>query len=364
MNEFLNDLRKKYGYDNDLIKAIEITINLMLEKYGEDQKSEIYSLFDSTEIFSLREINRETVNEIEEKNRVYNPHIRFAESKNPYGSFGASMYMFEPIFDINMKIIGETKFIIIEDMKGKENEEGYRKLFGTSINMPYFIHEANHAYAMMHPEITYDGDTLFSKHGMCSSTFHYTKDYDGKYTVHQEKSNDVILEEMINEKITQDMLSSFFKVDNYQEACDLLRGINHQGTEYSCNLIDLGKKLEALLGADGLMDYRRNNNHSYIEKFNEVAGKGEVALEYLDGEVPFNYFRNKAFELFTLDAHKDKMEPKDHIYEAAKILLDAFAPLIAYEEVEFKTKNLVDFNKIRDSVLSQYPQYKGNGFVA
>lgn len=47
-----------------------------------------------------------------------------------------------------MDVVGEKRWIVVNDLSGKVNEEGYKKLFDTSINMPYFLHELNHAYAM------------------------------------------------------------------------------------------------------------------------------------------------------------------------------------------------------------------------
>lgn len=362
MDEYLKELKNKFGYNDELLKAIEITINLMIDEYGVDQQSEIYSLFANVKIYALDKVDKDILDEINAKMRAFNPHIIFEDANDPYeGSPVASSYTYDPIFNANMKVMDEVKFIVTEDRSNLYNGDEYRRVFGTSINMPYFIHEANHAYAMMHPEYKYIGNKIFVKHGMFTSSFEYTKGINGKYNVKEVQSDDIILEEMANEKITQDMLVKLLKKNNYKEVKEVLNSIHHVGTEYSCLMIALEDKLEELLGKDALMDYRRNHNQQPIMDFNTKASTSDIALEYFNGSTPFDYFRDKMHEIFMLNVNKFKMKIEDYAYESAKLLVEGMAPLAAYEEIAYQTTNLEYFNKRRDHILGQYPQYKNNG---
>ena len=50
--KFLDDLRKKYNYDDNLINAIKISIVAMVDTYGEENINKILNLFYNTRIFS------------------------------------------------------------------------------------------------------------------------------------------------------------------------------------------------------------------------------------------------------------------------------------------------------------------------
>lgn len=364
MNEYLSELRNRFGYDDDLLKAIEITINLMIQKYGDDQKSEIYSLFAGVKIIPLSEIDHNVLEDINKHMNSFNRHIVFTNNDNPYGcDLVASAYNYEPIFSADMQVVDEVRLIVTQDMKGRFNEEDYRKVFGTSINMPYFIHEANHAYAMMHPEYKYEGNKVIMKHGMYTSVYEYTMGEDNKYMMTSKGNDDIILEDAINEKITQDMLIKLLNKKDYKEVKDILNEIHHVGTEYGIILLTLGELFEEKLGSNVLMDYRRNNNHDVITYFNEQASKSDIVLEYLNGEEPFNYFSKIMYQLFSLSVNKYKMRLEDYSYETAKLMMEAFAPLSAFEEIEYGTMNKEKYNQRREHVLSSYTQHQSNGLT-
>lgn len=362
MDEYLSELRNKYGYNDDLLKAIEITINLMIEEYGEDQRVDIFSLFAGAQITALREVNHETLDKLDEKMRSYNPHIIFSKVENPYEcDLVASSYNYEPIYSADMQVRDEARHIIAQDMKGRFNEDGYRRVFGTSINMPYFLHEANHAYAMMHPEYKYEGKKIIAKHGMYITCYEYELGPDQKYIMKTTSSQGIILEEAINEKITQDMLVRLLKKTDFKEVKEVLDSIHHVGTSYNAIMITLGSIFEEKLGKTRLMDYRRNNNYEPIANFNQKVSQSDIALEYIGDLSPFEYFGNKIHELFTLNINKYKMKIDDYSYEAAKLMIEALAPISAFEEIEHQTMNIEKFNKRRDKLLGTYPQYQNNG---
>lgn len=361
MDEYLSELRNKFGYSDDLLKAIEITINLMIEEYGENEASEIYSLFAGTKVIALKEVNRETLDKLDSDMGSYNPHVIFEEEENPYGTnLVASSYNYQPIYNADMQVVREARYIVTQDMSENYNGEEYKRVFGTYINMPYFIHEANHAYAMMHPEYKYEGKKIIAKHGMYVTTHEYEEDKDGKFVMRMVDNRDIILEEVINEGITQRMLVRLLNKNDYKEVKGILNEIHHNGTEYGAVLVTLGELLEKNLGKSQVMDYRRNNNETPINYFNEQASKSDIAVEYMSGEIPYEHLSKKCHELFDLNLNKLRMTVDDYGRESATLMIDALASIEAFKNVEYNTTNLENFNKRRDTVLNNYPRPNKN----
>lgn len=355
MDEYLSELKNKFGYDEDLLKAIELTIDLMIEEYGEESKIDIYSMFADVQIMTLNKIDYSTLEEFDKKLHSYNPHVIYENVSNPYECVAvASTYTYEPIYDADMHVMSEKRYIIVPDMKGLYNEDAYRKVFGTSINMPYFLHEANHAYAMMHPEYRYDVNKVIAKHGMYVTVYEFELGDDQKYRIKTTSTRGIILEDMINEKITQNMLVRLLKKQNYKEVKDVFSSIRHVESAYGPVIIAVGDLLEDQLGKDNLMDYRRNNNYDVITNFNQKAVQSDIALEYFGNLSAFDYLSNKVHDLFNISINKYKMKLNDYAYETAKTMVEALAPIAAFEEVEHHTTNLEKFNKRRDKVLASH----------
>lgn len=361
MDEYLSELKNKFGYSDDLLKAIEITIGLMIDEYGEDAKSDIYSLFAGTKVYALSKVNRDILNKIGDEMRQRNPHVIYDEAENPYGcDLVSSSYSFEPVFGADMKVVDEARCIITEDMTGRFNEGEYRRIFGTAINVPYIIHEANHAYAMMHPEYTYEAGKVTAKHGMYKYVYEYYLGDDGKYIVSSGSSEDIIIEEVINESITQRMLVKLLNKNDYSEVRQLLNSIRHTGTEYGITMVALGEAFVKAIGRDAIMDYRRNNNASPIAHFNEQGSKSDIALEYLGGVAPYKHLSDKLKELFDLNVNKLKYDVDDYAFESAKIMISAMAAIEAYKEVEYNKTNVTEFNKRSNEILSKYNSHNNS----
>lgn len=62
--KFLDDLRKKYNYDDNLINAIKISIVAMVDTYGEENINKILNLFYNTRIFSTGDMSKESRDKI------------------------------------------------------------------------------------------------------------------------------------------------------------------------------------------------------------------------------------------------------------------------------------------------------------
>lgn len=139
--------------------------SIMMEEYNDLEG--IKRVFSTVWIFSVFDMSKEILDDIENI-MMYgvNENIIF-EEENAYGNSNAgAFYRYLPLFGINMNLIGEIKYLVARDMSKLINGNGYNDLFGTTINIPYLLHELNHAYAMMNSLYKIDGDRIYSKHGM------------------------------------------------------------------------------------------------------------------------------------------------------------------------------------------------------
>lgn len=353
LNQLVNEISLKYNYDDELKQAILITIPLMVEEYGEDSLEDIIKLFKNTRIFSTPDMGYNNRKKIADSmTSKYNSHIK-SEETDPYqngNSEPGSYYSYETIYDQNMNIVGEARWIVVKDMKDEINGQDYKQIFGTTINMPYFIHEINHAFAMQNAIYTKQGNQITSKHGMYEQVYSFSNDGES-ISLTEESNSHIILEEAMNEKITQDMLVSLLQAKDYTEVTDILKSINHITTSYSVILITLIEKLEKIMGKEKLLSLRKDNDMSVITEFNSFAKESEIAQKYIKEENPFNYFSKKCFELFRLKCEGYKMSIDEYEAKSKELMVEAFIPLCAYQNQKLGTIDLEKFDEIRNNIL-------------
>lgn len=355
IQEFLQGLKSKYQYDDNILKAIEISINLMIKKYGNEALNDILELFNSIPIFPFVGLNQSIVNEqMKERFEGNNLHIIEDEEENIYGTSSVgSVYCYNSLFNENMEVVGESKFIIVEDKKGTTNENDYLNTFGTTINIPYFLHEVNHAYGMQKKKYVNIDNQILCKHGLFTSVIDYKKEGD-KYHISTTSGKDIVFEEIINQMITQDMLCDFFNVNSYNEVKPILDSIKYVPMEYDSLLVFIGRELSFAMGEQAIMDFRRENDESVIEEFNNMAGQSDIAIEYLDGIKPLEYFVNKTYDLFQLVINKYKYGIEKYGELSAELMLDSLAPVYAYADKKNNTVTLEKYRQQREKVMSPY----------
>lgn len=354
-SQFIDEISAKYAYDDELKIAIEKTIPLMIERYGEENKEEVFSLFRNLKIFSCEDINKETLDSI--RGQVMgdnNKHVIEIETESAYGSGAeaSSAYSYETLYDENMDILGEFRWLVVKDMKGSVHADLYKEKFGTTINMPYFIHEINHAYAMQHPKYVIDGNKIYSKHGMYETVDEFERKGNTVELRSVNKSH-VILEEMINESISQEMLVELLNVKDYDEVKEIYEEIHHVSTGYTSSVIFLAQQLEQALGRDNLDKYRMNNVSSIIKDFNITASQSSISDIYFKDQTAYDYLSEKCFEIFSLSQTGFMYSPDEYGAKMRELLWDGIATIDAYKGV-----SLDDYEQIRSEALGTVEEKK------
>lgn len=351
-SQFVEEIANLYGYDEELKTAIGLAIPLMINHYGTSRSEEVYDLFRNVRIFAERDMSRANRDRIE-KEMIGNKNNHILEQEEDlYQNDRApgSYYSYEAIFDDNMNVIDESRWVVVSDTKDTYQADGYKNLFGTTINMPYFIHEMGHAFGMQKATYRKDGNKIYSKHGMFEQVITY-EEKDGKTTINSQSLNDIMMEEAINELDAQKMLQELLQVDSYDAVRTQLSSINHVNTSYNSVIVSLAEKLQNVLGKEQLLKLRSDNDKSILEEFNRVASESDIAKKYCNDIEPYTVLDKKCFALFLLKSNCYKMSMEEYNYKTKELMVEAYAPLCAYQDKKYGTMSPEKFDNIRAGIL-------------
>lgn len=356
MEQFLLNLEKKFGYSQELKEVIKMTITLMVDEYGQENITSIYNFFNDVKIFLTNDMSKQNLDEI--KNKYVPEDNRIIKEENDiYGNNinPGSVYNYETIYDDKMNPIGEYRWIVVEDLKGNHREEKYREIFKTSINIPYFIHEINHAFNMQKPLYKKTVDKLYVKHGMFEENL-VMENKGSKVLISSEDGKNILVEEAINEMQTQRMLCRYFNEDDYTNVKEKLNSIGHIGTSYGGTLIFLAEYFESLIGKDKLLEYRKDNNMSIIEQFNKIISQSKIAQYNNFADNGFERFCQLCFDIFQLKCECYKYSIEEYRQLMSKLTLESVGPLYAYSEVTKGNISLEEYESKKESFNQEQNQ--------
>ena len=352
-SNFIDEIASKYGYDKNLKRAIEIILPLLIRKHGKEKEEDILTLFRDVHIFAPDDLSESNIIAIKEKmTEGVNQHI-VKDEVNYNGDISDASYYFYPVYNENMEVIGEIRWIIAEKVD-KFRKDGYIEIFDTDINVPQFLHEIEHAYGMKKPTCEKKDNLIFSKHGMFE-TVEQVELIDAGYTLKRISEKGRILEEMINEKNTIEMLVDYFCVNDYQELKTILDEIGHIPYIFEGVLVTITEKLETAIGSENLDSLRAENNEAVRETFNEACKKTMIANAYFKDEVAFDYLEAKATEIYNIKNNCQNIEISDYLKTNVELVLDALAVISAFNETQ-EVITLEEYEEIRNNALNKYKE--------
>lgn len=347
--DIIDEICDEYDYDNNLRRAIEIVFPLMVDYYN-DLKG-VKDVFKSVKIFSIQDISVDSIDCISSlmMNGV-NDHIVLDDSESPYGNdnLPGAFYSYEPVFDKDMNVISEKKWIVTRDTNGSRVGNRFNELFGTTINIPFFLHELNHAYGMQNPVYKKNNGKIYSKHGMFE-TVDEIDSFSDKIVVRRIEQKNILIEEMINESITQKMICKYLSINNYFDFLNNLNSIGYVGTSYSSALIRISNFFDRALGSSNVMKFRKDNDYSIIDRFNMMVVKSSIYKKYCDGVIPYDYLSSKVFELFSI--LRDHSGTENNFDKVSVLFCDAMSVIASYDEINNGYGDLDKYEKSRMSVL-------------
>ena len=331
--ELLKDVFITYGYNDNEQTALALALEAMASVYGEEEIPSIIQMLMSLPIHFSTKMSEEYFSEVKaEEVGDKNSHIVYKNHINPYGvdSETGSLYHYESVFDKGMQYRGSVIYLIIKDMSDDYRKDKYLQLFGTTINVPYLIHELNHAYAMQNPLVKVEGNKIYEKYGMFITKSSFSKNGD-VYEVEEESVEDIILEEAINELLTDRMLINILHLESDSELNQVLRSINHITSSYGPIIKYAINRVESLFGSK-LMAYRKDNDFTLYNEFNEMASSGEIYKKYMDGKIPFEVFSHYLKESFMLTAKNYTYSLEEYKRLQQSVVANMLAPLYALWE--------------------------------
>lgn len=356
MNEFVEKIGEKFNYTDDLKNVIRVSMALMVEEYGTEEYDSICEFLEDVRIFLTNDMSSLNLKHIQDKivptdeRLIEEQQSIYGNEKNP-----GSVYSYQTIYDEQMNPSGEYRWIVVEDLKGTIREEKYQSLFGTTINLPYFLHELNHAYNMQRPTYQRKGNKIYSKHGMYEEIFDI-KPQETKVNISLESSKNLIIEEAINELQTQRMLCSYFNVEEYSEVRKKLNAIGHVSPSYDGIVVFLGQCFEKLIGKSNLLKYRKENEISIIEEFNKVISQSRIADHNNFKENGYEKFGQLCYELFQLKCNCYKYSLEEYGVLMEKMQHEALGPLYAYVEVTRGTMTLEEYESQKETINDKQQQ--------
>ena len=349
-SNFINEIAIKYGYDKNLKRAIEIVLPLLIRKHGKKKTDDVLALFNDVKIFATQDMSTKNFDKIREiMTKDINKDI-IEEAPSGKNQILDSNYFYQSVYDENMEITGEIRWIIIDKID-KYRKDGYIEIFDTDINVPHFLHELEHAYGMKQPTCERVDNKIISKHGMFETVEEVEKTENG-IIVRRVSEKGRILEEMINEKNTIEMLVDYFCVKDYKELKNILNEIGHIPYIYEGTLVSITERLEEAIGKENLDNLRCENNEAVREMFNDECRKTQIANKYFKDENAFNYLEKVANEIYEIKRNCFHIPVEEYLEKNIKLLLDALAVTSAYNEA-LEIMTFEEYEEIRNKALSK-----------
>ena len=290
---FIDEIVEKYGYEDNVRRAIEIAIPLMIKKYGEERLEEVLNVFKDVRIFVFNERTEEVYETIQkEMEHGINVHLK-DETKANYGNdfVPGSGYTYQAIYDEDMNVTGEVKWISVEALTDSKRLK-YEETFGTNINIPYFLHELGHAFAMQNPTYKKEGNKIFSKHGFYE-TIDEISYVDGVPIIRTVSEEGLLIEDIVNEKMTKEQLMDYFGLEDEESLHSIIANLGSSNNIYGGSLNLLAEQFEKQLGTDNILKWRIDNDKKIKENFSCLCEKTKIASVYFPGENAYSFFANK-----------------------------------------------------------------------
>lgn len=332
---FIDEIVEKYGYQDNVRRAIEIAIPLMIKKYGEHRIEEVLNVFRDVEICTFTEKTPKAYETIKERMiEGINTHVNDLTGADygPEDHVPGSTYTYHAILDENLHVVGEKRWIAVQAVEGYHQSK-YEEKFGTNINIPYFLHELGHAFAMQNAVYKQDGNRIYSKHGFYETVDEISYEY-GKPTIRTVQEEGLLLEDIVDEKMTKDQLMDFFGITTEKELKKIMDSLPFSTNVYGGVLHLLAEQLETRLGTENLLRWRVDNDMRIKDNFSSLCNGTEIASVYFPGEDAFSFFANKINEIYINNtlAQSFKISVEEYGRLNKLAMYDAMAVICAYRE--------------------------------
>lgn len=219
IEDIVAEVTQKYGYNEDMKTVLKNIVKAIAKDKPYEDRYRLYGVLKTTPIVVLDPDTQITEKELSLKmNGNVNPHIKDKEDfdQGEYGNrsiSGGGAFVSTPIFDKDLNIIGEKKYIYVDGFDtskpiSDENKK-YFEMFQTGINVPHLIHELGHAYASAESSYSIEDNIVTQRMGACTNKYKVTPLGNGQYESEQIAMDGVFLEEGLNTNFEEDTLAKY-----------------------------------------------------------------------------------------------------------------------------------------------------------
>lgn len=301
---YIDGICKKFQYNFEMNKLLRKLFPIIIDYYGNDYYKKIIRAFFNTPIIVTKRLSKNNLeiirNHFEQKTK---PVIIEGEEFYQGNAEPGSILGFEPIFDKECNVTDERKWIVAKDMKDTIYEELFVKYFGTTINVPFLIHEMCHVIGSLNTVYQKKDDKFYSKTGMVEELYSIDKK-DDKYVLKEVFSKYFVLEEAVNELNTREILAKFLKKP-YDLIEFILKKIGNDNSTYTTSLITVAEELRSAIGKENLNRYRIDNDMNVKNKYNEEASKSIIMNEENCDKEPFDIMDFYATKLYEINCKRN-----------------------------------------------------------
>lgn len=337
INESIDLVGKKYGYDDELISVLKRCIPAMAEGKSEEDVKLLMDTLDRVQIYTFeQQPTKEQVDAItEEKINGRNQNVK--EESYDLGEYGNGVapgaYVNQPIFDDNMNIVDRVGFLYTTNLYSQGETA---KFYGTKINLSHLIHELGHAWAAQKGEFEQEENGDYT---MNVGAVHYTNKVDrDKRTVVETGVSGLYVEEALNSIEEEKTLLNVLGISNLNEIPGYVR------SQYLGDMSDMMKHYIEKLGVPAFEKIRIQKDKSKLGELQDVFDQTGYKEEMNTPE-----YYNKKREIF------EKYKNTD-MSDMAKQRIRGH--LEKYDDLYFSAHESKDFLEHLDTVLHQMYNFK------
>lgn len=260
INEVVEKVSQKYGYDEELKDTLKRIIPSMIKGKSEEAVQTLYDTLDRVKIFVLDEKpTEEDLKRCEEEIiGKANKHVKFLEKD--LGEYGQGVapgaYVTEPIFDDDMNIVDRKGFLYVSKLS---KYSSLVDVYGTQINLSHLVHELGHAWSSQKDEFIQNEDGSYVNNvGAC--TFKYKVDRE-KGEVESTQYDGLLLEEALNTIEEEDILCDILNIDDIKE----LSSKGYVPSNYQGNITSMMRDYISKFGKEDFDKFRYLKDREALE---------------------------------------------------------------------------------------------------
>lgn len=332
-NKRIDEISKKYKYDNELTEALKRCIPAMVKGKSNSEIELLLETLERVEILDLKEQpTAQQLNEIErEKINEKNEHVKFVTgNKGEYGKKDApGAYQSIAIFDENMDIVDRVGYIYLTRLSEYTKET---KKYQTTINLSHLVHELGHAWSAQKDEYVQEENGDFTCN-VGATTINYRVDREN-CTVTETNVKGLFMEEALNSLEEEKALCEILGINNVDEIP------GYVPSQYQGLMKSVMERFVEKIGELPFSKLRILKDKKDLEQYQSILEESENT-KYLKSK-EWNERKRKTF---------DKVEELEQVPEERKESIQNFFK--KYENVYFSTEHEKTFFEKLDNVLEQ-----------